>query len=54
MVNSLASAALDPWALPLLWRVMFLPQAMPDAFAAGFPFERAGTPVQKEAARAPA
>lgn len=32
----------DPLLLPLLWNAMFLPQLMPDRFAAGFPFGRAG------------
>ena len=36
----------DPVLLPALWRAMFLPQTMPDAFAAGFPFDRAGRPDQ--------
>ncbi len=32
----------DPVTLPILWPAMFLPQAMPDSFAAGFPFALAG------------
>jgi pimeloyl-ACP methyl ester carboxylesterase len=36
----------DPVLLPILWRAMFLPQVMPDRFAAVFPFARAGRPRQ--------
>jgi pimeloyl-ACP methyl ester carboxylesterase len=32
----------DPFLLPILWNAMFLPQLMPDRFAAGFPFGLAG------------
>ena len=32
----------DQVALPLLWRAMFLPQAMPERFERGFSFELAG------------
>jgi pimeloyl-ACP methyl ester carboxylesterase len=49
VVNGVASTVLDPWIVPFLWRAMFLPQAMPDAFAAEFPFETAGAMPQKEA-----
>lgn len=38
------AAGLDPALLPLLWRAIFLPQAMPDGFAAGFPFDHAAGP----------
>ena len=34
----------DAVLLPLLWRAMFLPQGMPERFAAGFPFGLAGRP----------
>jgi pimeloyl-ACP methyl ester carboxylesterase len=46
LVNRLARAALDPILLPILWRAMFLPQAMPDDFAAQFPFGLAGGTAQ--------
>lgn len=36
----------DPALLPLLWNTMFLPQTMPEAFAAAFPFGLAGRPSQ--------
>ncbi|MDB5592352.1 alpha/beta hydrolase [Enterovirga sp.] len=36
----------DPLLLPTLWRAMFLPQSMPDAFARGFSFDLAGRSVQ--------
>ena len=39
-------ATLDSVLLPALWRAMFLPQRMPDAFAAEFPFARAGSANQ--------
>ena len=38
-----ASVTSDKVALPLLWRAMFLPQAMPERFERGFSFELAGT-----------
>ncbi|AWN41864.1 alpha/beta fold hydrolase [Methylobacterium durans] len=37
-------AALDSALLPLLWRAMFLPQRMPEVFAARFPFAYARRP----------
>ncbi|GJD35094.1 alpha/beta fold hydrolase [Methylobacterium aerolatum] len=37
----LLSGALDPVLLPLLWRAIFLPQAVPADFARRFPWERA-------------
>ncbi len=46
ILSRVLGATLDPVMLPALWRAMFLPQPMPDAFAAGFPFERAGRPDQ--------
>lgn len=46
LLSRALGATLDPVLLPLLWRAMFLPQPMPDAFAAGFPFARAGRPDQ--------
>jgi pimeloyl-ACP methyl ester carboxylesterase len=39
-------AMVDPILLPLLWRAMFLPQAMPARFAKAFPFALAGRPAQ--------
>lgn len=45
-LNGVASAALDPAVLPLLWHAMFLPQVMPPPFAAAFPFTLAGNPAQ--------
>ena len=39
-------SSLDPAMLALLWRAMFLPQAMPARFAAEFPFALAGRPEQ--------
>lgn len=36
---------LDPALLPLLWRAMFLPQAMPPRFRAEFPFAWASRPA---------
>ena len=38
-------AAVDTALLPLLWRTMFLPQAMPARFAAEFPFAWARRPA---------
>ena len=38
-----ASMTSDKVALPLLWRAMFLPQAMPERFERGFSFDLAGT-----------
>lgn len=35
----------DATLLPLLWRTMFLPQAMPERFAAEFPFHWARRPA---------
>ena len=39
-------ATLDPALLSAMWRAMFLPQPMPERFASGFPFARAGRPEQ--------
>ena len=39
-----AAATSDKVALPLLWRAMFLPQAMPARFARDFSFDLAGAP----------
>ena len=36
----------DQALLPLLWNAMFLPQTMPEAFAARYPFALAGRPAQ--------
>jgi hypothetical protein len=43
--------ATDAWlrTAPLLWRSMFLPQAMPEYFASGFPFNLPARPIQTEA-----
>ena len=38
-------AAIDPALLPLLWRAMFLPQAMPPSMRARFPFSHARRPA---------
>ena len=43
-ISRLSHAGLDRAMLPLLWRVMFLPQAMPATVAAAFPFALAGAP----------
>ncbi len=37
----LLSGALDPVMLPILWRMIFLPQAVPHDFARRFPWRRA-------------
>ncbi len=37
-------APTDALLLPLLWRAMFLPRTMPEAFARRFPFDLAGRP----------
>lgn len=39
---SLMAAPLDAVLLPILWRGMFQPQAMPEAFLRAFPFALAG------------
>lgn len=39
-------ATSDRLLLPALWRAMFLPQSMPDRFAAEFPFALAGRSAQ--------
>lgn len=45
VLNAILSASVDPALLPLLWRAMFLPQAMPPAYAERFPFaDAAGAP----------
>lgn len=41
-VLSYAAMPLDAMLMPLLWRAMFLPQPMPDAFAEAFPVDEAG------------
>ena len=43
LLSRLLSMTLDPLLLPALWRAMFLPQRMPDRFAAEFPFAVAGS-----------
>ena len=42
LVGRVAEATSDQALLPALWQAMFLPQAMPDIFAATFPFALAG------------
>ena len=46
LLSRAMSATLDPPMLGSLWRAMFLPQPMPEAFAEGFPFDRARRPAQ--------
>ena len=38
MISPVLGSTVDPMLLQLLWRAMFLPQAMPSGFSAGFPF----------------
>lgn len=38
ILSDLLNATVDPVMLPALWSAMFLPQAMPEDFAARFPF----------------
>jgi pimeloyl-ACP methyl ester carboxylesterase len=49
MLNRALAASLDPVLLPILWRAMFLPQAMPEKFATLFPFEKAARTGQTQA-----
>jgi pimeloyl-ACP methyl ester carboxylesterase len=42
LVSHAAGTSSDRALLPLLWRSMFLPQAMPEAVVASFPFALAG------------
>jgi pimeloyl-ACP methyl ester carboxylesterase len=44
ILSDALGTTVDPLLLPALWRAMFLPQAMPERFRAGFPFARAGRP----------
>lgn len=44
-----AGPAMDALVNPVLWRAMFLPQAMPEDFRALFPFGLAGRPSQMQA-----
>ena len=44
LLSGTLGTTLDPLVLPALWRAMFLPQTMPEAFRTGFPFARAGHP----------
>ena len=46
LLSEVLGATVDPVLLPALWRAMFLPQPMPERFAAAFPFARAGRPEQ--------
>lgn len=47
--NQLLSPTIDRLLLPLLWRAMFMPQAVPPRYAAVFPFAKAGRAAQTEA-----
>lgn len=47
--NRTLGPGFDSLVLPLLWRVMFLPQAMPQAFRDCFPFDQAGARASLEA-----
>jgi pimeloyl-ACP methyl ester carboxylesterase len=49
LLNLAVSASLDPVLLPLLWRAMFAPQAIPSRYAAVFPFGEAALAGQTEA-----
>jgi pimeloyl-ACP methyl ester carboxylesterase len=49
LLNQLVSAGIDPLLLPVLWRAMFLPQAIPSRYAAVFPYAKAGSASQTEA-----
>ncbi|HEY8572233.1 alpha/beta hydrolase [Phenylobacterium sp.] len=49
VLNQVVSSTSDPVLLPLLWRAMFLPQAMPARYAAVFPFAEAGNSAHMEA-----
>lgn len=44
VLSSWLAKGADPLLLPLLWRTIFLPQAMPDEFAKSFPFALASGP----------
>ncbi|MGI4764524.1 MAG: alpha/beta fold hydrolase [Janthinobacterium lividum] len=46
LLSRAMGVTLDTVLLPTLWHAMFLPQRMPDAFAAEFPFARAGSADQ--------
>ena len=46
LLNAVLAAGVDRALLPLLWRAMFLPQAIPPRFAEVFPFAEAGRPSQ--------
>jgi pimeloyl-ACP methyl ester carboxylesterase len=48
-LNTITSATVDPLLLPVLWRAMFAPQAIPSRYASAFPFEKAGSAAQTEA-----
>jgi pimeloyl-ACP methyl ester carboxylesterase len=39
---SYAAMPIDAMLMPVMWRAMFLPQQMPDAFAEAFPVDEAG------------
>ena len=46
LLSRAMEVTLDTVLLPTLWRAMFLPQQMPQGFAAEFPFARAGSADQ--------
>lgn len=49
IANRMATKAVDPVLLPLLWRVAFAPQRPPADFVKLFPFPESGRPSQMEA-----
>lgn len=48
-LNPVLATFVDPLLLPVLWRSMFVPQAVPSRYAAVFPYAAAGSPRQTEA-----
>jgi pimeloyl-ACP methyl ester carboxylesterase len=49
VLSRVAQTTIDPLLLPILWRAMFLPQAMPENFRLAFPFDAAGDASRTEA-----
>lgn len=49
LINGLVAQTVDPFLLPVLWRAMFLPQAIPSRYAAIFPRAKVGRAGQTEA-----
>ena len=49
LMNRAVSAALDPVLLPVLWRAMFMPQPIPERYAAVFPYAWVGRAAHTEA-----